>query len=115
MKVAPKYQIAIGTCLCLAGFLMVLALCFEARKRSLSGVPANHIAVHENGRYYFVPRGGGASDQRPQTAITAEQFEAWKANADVAMLLACGGVALGFVAAGIYLHRIWQRNTLPAN
>ena len=93
---------------------MAAALCFESRKFALSGVPANHFAIHEKGRYFFVQRGGGEIDQRPQVAVTEEQFDAWTTNGKIATLLAFGGAASGLSAAAIYLHAVWRRQSLPA-
>jgi hypothetical protein len=71
---------------------------YDSRKYTLSGVPSNHYAVNENGRTFYVPRGGPPLDQRPQVPLTAEQYRHWEENEQSASLWA-GITALCFVAA----------------
>jgi hypothetical protein len=66
-------------------------LWFQERKHVRSGVPNNHWATREGERYYYVHRGGGPVEQRPQYPITAEQYRTWEENrrtGDVLMTLA---------------------------
>jgi len=89
-------------CFVVAGFL-------DSRKFTLSGVPTNHSAVNENGRTFYVPRGGPPLDQRPQVPITAEQYRLWEESeqsgsrwAERAALccLAAVGIAVWLALAG---------------
>ena len=87
----------------------VVAGWFDSRKFTLSGVPTNHYAVNENGRTFYVPRGGPPLDQRPQVPLTAEQYRLWEENEQsgsrwagraALCLLAAVGIAAWVAMAG---------------
>jgi hypothetical protein len=71
---------------------------FDHQKHVLSGVPGSHFAVDENGRQFYVHRGGPSIDQRPQVGITAEQYRLYNENEEIASAWA-GVAALCFLAA----------------
>jgi hypothetical protein len=81
-------------CLTVAGWL-------ERRQHELSGVPAGHFAVSENGRSFYVPRGGPPIDQRPQTPLTAEQYRLWEEYDRSTGQWGGAGVLCFFAAAGV--------------
>lgn len=88
---------------------LVVAGWHERRKCDLSGVPAGHFAVRENGRTFYVPRGGPPIDQRPQVAITAEQYGVWEEYDQSAGRWGGAGVLCFFAAAGIVAW-VWLTN-----
>jgi hypothetical protein len=71
---------------------------FDHRKHTLSGVPGSHFALNENGRCFYVPRGGPPIEQRPQVPMTAEQYGLYKENEQLGSLWA-GRAGLCFLAA----------------
>jgi hypothetical protein len=74
---------------------------FDHQKYALSGVPAGHFAVNENGRQFYVHRGGPPIDQRPQVLITAEQYRLWDENDQASSLWGGRGVLCLFAVVGL--------------
>ena len=114
MQSATRTTLAITT-----GLLIVAAVgCFfvagwfDSRKYTLSGVPTNHYAVNENGRAFYVPRGGPPLDRRPQVPLTAEQYGLWEENGQSGSLWV-GAAALCFLAAAA--TAVWLRLAGPGH
>jgi hypothetical protein len=84
---------------------------FDARKHDLAGVPTSHFAVTEDGRYFYVPRGGPPVEQRPHVAMTAEQYRLWEENDGLSNTWGAAGVLCFFAAVGVV---IWLRLAGPA-
>src|SRR4051794_19855986 len=81
---------------------------FDHQKHALSGVPPSHFAVNENGRLFYVPRGGPPVEQRPQVTLTPEQYRLWMENERLGSLwAACTGLCF-LAAAGI---AVWVKLT----
>src|SRR5437764_11392936 len=95
-----RLNVAAGLLVAAAVGCFFVAGWFDDRKFALSGVPSNHFAVSENGRTFYVPRGGPPLDQRPQVPLTAVQYELWDENAQSASVWAGRG-ALCFLAVGV--------------
>jgi len=83
---------------------------FDTRKFTLSGVPTNHYAVNENGRTFYVHRGGPPLDRRAQAPLTAEQYRLWVENEESASLWAGSG-GLCFLAA--VATAVWLKSSGP--
>ena len=90
-------------CLVIGGWL-------ERRKHDLSGVPGGHYAVSENGRAFYVPRGGPPIGQRPQVALTAERYRLWEEYDRSSSRWGSAGVLCFFAAAGL---AAWVRLAEP--
>jgi hypothetical protein len=97
LELRPALKLA--TCLLIVAMIGNIALTgwFDHRKHSLSGVPANHFALNESGRFFYVPRGGPPIAERPQVPLTAEEYRRWEENAQSGRLWA-GRAALCFLA-----------------
>jgi len=98
-----KRILAVGGLACVAALFGCFGagLWFQGRKHTRSGVPNNHWATREGDRYYYVHRGGGPVEDRPQYPLTAEQYRAWeedKRTGEVLMVL-----AVPFLPAAILL------------
>jgi len=91
---------------------VVLAGWFDHRKHALSGVPTSHFAVNENGRLFYVHRGGPPIDQRPQVPLTAEQHHIWEENDRLAQLWGSHVVLCFFAVWGIAV--LAKANGAPA-
>jgi hypothetical protein len=102
----------IATGLLLATMLGCVAAAgwFDSQKYALSGVPSGHYAVIENGRQFYVPRGGPPVDQRPHVALTAEQYQHWDENNQASSLWGSRGVLCLFSIVGL---AIWARLAGP--
>jgi hypothetical protein len=74
---------------------------YEDRKHTFSGVPANHFPVNENGRLFYVHRGGPPIDQRMQFPMTAEQYQLWEENERSGSTWAACAVLCLFTLVGI--------------
>jgi len=99
------------------GLLIVVMLgcyaaagCFDHRKYTLAGVPTGHFAVREDGRQFYVPRGGPPVDQRPQVTMTADQYQLWEENDEASSLWGSRGVLCFFAVVGL---AIWARLAGP--
>jgi hypothetical protein len=86
--------VAVVGCLVAAGWI-------ERRKHDLSGVPVGHYAVSEDGRMFYVPRGGPSIDGRPQVALSAEQYRLWEEYDRSGSRWGSAGVLCFFAAAGV--------------
>jgi hypothetical protein len=85
--------------------LFFLAGWFDQQKHVLSGVPTSHFAINENGRHFYVPRGGPPVEQRPHVALTTEEYRLYEENEELGSQWA-GRAALCFLLAmgvAIYL------------
>jgi hypothetical protein len=107
LRVLP---IAIGLLLAAMLGCWAVAGWFDSRKHALSGVPTGHYAVSENGRQFYVPRGGPPIDQRPQMSLTAEQYQLWDENNQASNLWGGRGVLCFFSIAGL---AVWARLAGP--
>ncbi|MFL5242873.1 MAG: hypothetical protein ACJ8FY_12250 [Gemmataceae bacterium] len=72
--------LAFGMLLAAAFGCFVAAGLYDHRRFALSGIPSHHFGVNENGRFFYVSQGGPPVDQRPQFAISAEQYHTWEDN-----------------------------------
>jgi hypothetical protein len=90
-------------CLAAAGW-------FDGQKYARSGIPSGHYAVVENGRQFYVPRGGPPVDQRPHVALTDEQYQHWDENNQASNLWGSRGVLCLFAIVGL---AIWARLAGP--
>ena len=93
--------VAIGLLIAAGIGCLVVADWLERRKRDLSGVPGGHYAVSQNGRTFYVPRGGPPIDRRPQVPLTAEQYRVWEVYDRSASRWGSAGVLCFFAAAGV--------------
>ena len=75
MRPAIRRSLYLGIGLLIAAMIGCLAVAgwLERRQEALSGVPGGHCAVSENGRTFYVHRGGPPVDQRQQFPLSAEQ------------------------------------------
>jgi hypothetical protein len=90
------------------------AMVFDALKFSLSGVPSNHFALYEDGRYFYVPRGGGLINERPQVPISQGQYRSWQTNSFIAGLFGLACVLSGGVASAVVIRaRMKSRGSRP--
>jgi hypothetical protein len=83
---------------------------YDDRKHTLSGVPTSHFAVNENGRLFYVPRGGPPIAQRPQFPMTAAQYQLWVENEQLGSTWAACAVVCLFMLVGI---TAWTKATEP--
>src|SRR5579872_567542 len=97
--------IAMIGCLVVAGW-------FDRKKHTLSGVPTGHFAVNENGRVFYVQRGGPPVDQRPHFPMTAEKYQLWEQNDQLGSTLGACGVLCFFLAVGVV---IWVKLASPGS
>ena len=111
MRPATRRALTVALGLLIAAMIGCFAAAgwFDHRKYALSGVPVDHYAVNENGRLFYVHRGGPPIDQRPQVPITAEQYRLWEENHHSSSLWGGRGVLCIF-ALGIV---IWVRAARP--
>ena len=94
-------NIALGLLVAATVGCFVAAGWFDHRKHALSGVPTSHFAVNENGRRFYVRRGGPPIDQRPQFPMTAEQYRLWEENDTASALWGGRGVLCFFAVVGV--------------
>src|SRR4051812_13504712 len=87
---------------------------FDHQKRVLSGVPANHFAVDDNGRQFYVPRGGPLIEQRPQVGMTVEQYGLYQENEQLGSLWAERAALCCLAALGIAAYLELTRPAAPA-
>jgi hypothetical protein len=83
---------------------------FDHQKYALAGVPTAHFAVIENGRPFYVPRGGPPVDQRPHVAMSADQYQLWDENDQASSLWGSRGALCLFAIVGL---AIWARLAGP--
>ena len=102
--------VAIGLLIAAGIGCLVVADWLERRKRDLSGVPGGHYAVSQNGRTFYVPRGGPPIDRRPQVPLTAEQHRVWEEYDRSGGRWGSAGVLCFFAAAGL---AAWVRLSGP--
>lgn len=83
---------------------------FDHQKYALAGVPTGHYALSENGRQFYVPRGGPPVNERPQVTMTVEQYQLWEENNEASSLWGGRGVLCLFAIVGL---AIWARLAGP--
>ena len=103
MRPATRRTLCLGIGLLLVATLGCWAVAgrLERRRQALSGVPSGHSAVSENGRTFYVHRGGPAIDQRHQFTLTAEQYRVWEEYGRSSSRWGSAGVLCFFAAVGI--------------
>jgi hypothetical protein len=74
---------------------------FDHQKHALSGVPGSHFAVNENGRLFYVHRGGPPIEQRLQVPMSAEQYRLYEENEQLGSQWAGRGGLCFLAALGI--------------
>ena len=101
MQLRTALYIACGLLMSASLGFLALSGWFEQRKHTLSGVPTNHFAVNDNGRLFWVHRGGGPVNERPQVPMTAEQYRRWEENDRSGNFWGGSGVLCFFGTCGI--------------